>query len=294
MAGGVDSRRISAGDRELCIEVAGDGPGGTILVCAGTPNSRHLYRRWVDDALERDLRLVGYDRPGYGGSPPHPGRTVADGATEVSAIADALGVERLAVWGYSGGGPYAIACAALLPDLVCAAAVVCSIAPYGAPGLDFFSGMGEDNVNDTQLMLSDPAAAREKLRVDWEKELKVTPERIVEVWKSLLSPVDAATLRGDFAEYVADCIHDGLAPGDEGWWEDGMAHLSAWGFELDSVTVPVRIWHGRLDRFVPFQHGEWLVDHLPGAESALTDDDGHLTLLVDRVPEVHQWLAGHL
>jgi len=288
------TRTIQAGERELCLEVAGDGPAGTVIVCSGTPNSRHLYAPWVEDALARGLRLVGYDRPGYGGSTPHPGRSVADGATEVQAIATALELDRVAVWGFSGGGPYAVACAALLPDLVSAAGVVCSLAPYGAPGLDFFAGMGEDNIDDIKLVLSDPRAAREKLRKDWEEELRVTPDGVVEAWKSLLTPADAAVATGQFASWLVETIQIGLAPGDEGWWEDGQAHTSPWGFELDSIRVPVKVWHGRHDRFVAIQHGQWLAKHIPGAEAELSDEDGHLTLLVNRVPEVHEWLVGHL
>ena len=284
-------RTIRAGERELCLEVAGDGRAGTIVVCAGTPNSRHLYRPWVDDALARGLRLVGYDRPGYGGSTSHPGRIVADGAHEVRSIADALGLDRVAVWGFSGGGPYAVACAALLPDLVCAAGVVCSIAPYGAPGLDFFGGMGEDNVEDIQLMLSDPEAAREKCHRDWLQELRITSAELLEAWRTLLSPVDAAAVTGDFAAHLVESIRDGLAPGDEGWWQDAQAHISPWGLDLAATRVPVKVWHGRQDRFVPFQHGQWLADHIPGAEAELSDHDGHLTLLVDRIPQVHEWLV---
>jgi pimeloyl-ACP methyl ester carboxylesterase len=280
--------------RELCVEVAGDGSAGTVLVCAGTPNSRHLYSRWVDDAVARGLRLVGYDRPGYGGSTPHPGRTVADGAAEVRSIAQSLGVDSLLVWGFSGGGPYALACAALLPDLVRAAAAVCSVAPWEAPGLDYFTGMGEDNVEDIKLMLDDPDAARRKCAQDREELMAVTAEGIVESWKTLLSPVDASALRGDFATFLANGIHDGLAPGEQGWWDDGVAHMAPWGFELDTVRVPVKIWHGRQDRFVPFQHGEWLAANVAGAEADLSETDGHLTLLIDKVPDIHAWLAGHL
>jgi pimeloyl-ACP methyl ester carboxylesterase len=284
----------SGAGRELCLEVAGDGRAGTVLVCGGTPNSRQLYRRWVEDAKSRGLRLVGYDRPGYGRSTPHPGRSVADGADEIRSIARALDVERLAVWGFSGGGPYALACAALLPELVAAAGVVCSIAPWGAPDLDYFTGMGEDNIEDMKLMLEDPDAARKKCAQDREELLEVSAEGILEAWSSLLSPVDANALEGDFAGYLATCIHDGLAPGDEGWWDDNVAHLAPWGFDLDGIEIPVKIWHGRHDRFVPFQHGRWLAANVSGAEAELSETDGHLTLLIEKGPEIHGWLAGHL
>src|SRR5580658_9698796 len=146
--------------RTLAIEEAGDPNGRPVLVHNGTPNSRHLYPPATINAAVRGLRLISYDRPGYGGSTPQPGRTVADCAADVRAICAALGIGRLAMWGISGGGPHVLACAALLPDLVAAAASLASLAPYGAEGLDFFTGMGQANIDDTRLMLADEAAAR--------------------------------------------------------------------------------------------------------------------------------------
>ena len=105
----------------------------------GTPNSRRLYGRNVTDAAERGLRLISYDRPGYGGSAAQPGRSVADCAADVRAICAALGLEQLAMWGISGGTPHVLACAALLPDLTAAVASLASLAPYGAAGLDWFN-----------------------------------------------------------------------------------------------------------------------------------------------------------
>jgi pimeloyl-ACP methyl ester carboxylesterase len=112
--------------------------------------------------------------------------------------------------------------------------------------------------------------------------------------KTLLSPVDAATLTGAIAEYLAFTGHEGLAPGSEGWWEDGMAQVGAWGFEPADISVPVMIMHGRQDMFVPVGHGEWLAARIPAAQARILDHDGHLTLLEHRIPEVHSWLSGWL
>jgi pimeloyl-ACP methyl ester carboxylesterase len=262
-------------------------------VHCGTPNSRHLFDPWVDDAVARDIQLISYDRPGYGGSTPQPGYAVADAASDVRAIAEDLGIDRLAIWGYSGGGPYTLASAALLRDLVVAAAIVGSVAPWEAPGLDYFTGMGEDNLDEIKLYLSDPEASRKKGKQVWEETIAVTPDALAEAWKTLLSEVDAAVITGDFARYLVHCIHDGLAPGDQGWWDDGVAHMAPWGFDLESIRVPVKVFHGRDDRFVPFQHGQWLAEHVPGAESYLSDTDGHLTLLVEKFTDVHEWLVDH-
>jgi pimeloyl-ACP methyl ester carboxylesterase len=84
----------------------------------------------------------------------------------------------------------------------------------------------------------------------------------------------------------------GLDHGDEGWWDDGEAHFREWGFDLARIEVPVQLWHGRHDRFVPFQHGEWLAGHIPGVDAHLTDDDGHLTLFF-QLRGIHAWLLSH-
>ena len=279
--------------RMLAVEDCADPAGRPVLVHMGTPNSRHLYGPNVRDAAERGLRLICYDRPGYGGSSPQPGRTVADCAGDVRAICAELGIDRLAMWGISGGGPHVLACAALLPDLVTAAASLASLAPYGAEGLDYFVGMGQDNVDETRLFLTDEAASRAKMDKDREELLATSPADAAKGIESLLTPTDAAVLHGELAEYLVSSAQDGLAPGSQGWWEDNCM-ISPWGFDLADIAVPVLLLHGRQDMFVPFGHGEWLAAHIPNVEAWLLDDDGHLTLLQNRVPEVHAWLSEHL
>ena len=279
--------------RTLTVASAGDPAGQPVFKLHGTPGSRVLDETSRRDAEERGIRLITYDRPGYGGSTPLPGRTVADGAADVRAIAEALGLERIGVWGISGGGPHALACAALLPDLAVAVASLASSAPFGVDGLDYFAGMGERNVEDIQLYLDDPAAARAKSRTDREEMLDARPDELFELLTSLLSPVDAAVFTAATAEFLCASYAVGLAPGDEGWWDDGVAEMAPWGFDLGDVRAPLQLWHGRHDQFVPFGHGVWLAEHIPGVDARLTDVDGHLTLGVNRVPEVHAWMLQH-
>ncbi len=281
------------GGRELLVRVGAGDSERSVLVMHGTPGSGLLYGPWIEDAAARGIRLISYDRPGYGGSSDLPGRSIADGAADVKAIADDLGIGRMAVWGWSGGGPYALACAALLPDLVVACAVLASMAPWDAPGLDFFAGMGQDNVEEIKLYLSDPVASRVRNKQDRDEVLATTLDQQNEMLESLLSAVDAAVLTGEFAEWMLRHTQDGLAPGDQGWWDDGAAEFLPWGFDIGSVSVPVKVWHGRHDRFVPLQHGQWLADTVPGAEAALSDADGHLTLVTQRLGDVHDWLIEH-
>jgi pimeloyl-ACP methyl ester carboxylesterase len=262
----------------VTVEDRGDPAGWPVLVHHGTPSSRHLYAPWVRDATERGLRLISYDRPGYGESPPQPGRTVADTAADVRAICAELSIEQLATWGYSGGGPHVLACAALLPDLVTAAASLASLAPFDAEGLDWSGGTQDGDAEFTRLFRTDKAAAREKLDQDREKLL---------AW-----PATAATPRGEFLHFIRSCTQDGLAPGSQGWWDDNSMQLRPWGFDLADISVPVLLLHGRQDMLVPATHGEWLARHIPGVEARLLGDDGHDTI-TDHVPEVHAWLSEH-
>jgi pimeloyl-ACP methyl ester carboxylesterase len=289
-------RRIQAPDgRTLAVEDSGDPAGRPVLVHMGTPNSRRLYGPNVIDAAARGLRLISYDRPGYGGSEPQPGRTVADCAADVRAICEALGIGTVAMWGISGGGPHVLACAALLPDLVTAVASLASPAPYPADGLDWFAGMGQENVDDSRLILGgDLAAARAKHEEDRQQMLAATASDIADQLKSLLTPTDAAVLTGDVAEYLAYSAREGLGPSGQGYWDDSVALTRPWGFDLAGISVPVLLMHGRHDQFVPFSHGEWLAAHIPGVEARLLDHDGHLTLLAYRIGDVHSWLADYL
>ena len=282
--------------RTLAVEDAGDPAGRVVLAHLGTPDSRHLYGPWVADAVGRGLRLICYDRPGYGGSTPQPGRSIADCAGDVRATCAALEIDRLAMWGWSGGGAHVLACAALLPDLVAAAASLAGNAPYGAAGLDYFAGMSQDDADETRLMLTDPEAARANVDKDREGLLAASASEMAQGFASMSAPVDAAVLQGEgeMAAWLAYAIQDGLAPGSQGWWDDNRAHVDPWGFELADITVPVLLLHGRQDNFVPFGHGQWLATHIPGVEARLLDDDGHLTVAEHHIGDVHSWLSQRL
>lgn len=285
---------INAPDgRKLAVSEGGDADGVPVLVHYGTPNSRLQYGPDVEAATEHGVRMITYDRPGYGGSTAQPGRTVGDCAADVRAICAALGIDRLLTWGISGGGPHVLACAALLSDLVPAAASLASPAPWGADGLDYFAGMGEMNADDTRLYFQDKEAARVKMESDRVAMLGATPEQVGEILTTLVSEADAAVFTPRLAEYFVDSAAAGLGPGGEGWWEDGVAEFQPWGFTFADIGIPVLLLHGQQDRFVPFGHGVWLVEHIPGVEARLTEDDGHLTLTARHLGEVYDWLLEH-
>ena len=285
---------INAPDgRKLAVSEGGDADGVPVLVHYGTPKSRLQYGPDVEAATEHGGRMITYDRPGYGGSTAQPGRTVGDCAADVRAICAALGIDRLLTWGISGGGPHVLACAALLSDLVPAAASLASPAPWGADGLDYFAGMGEMNADDTRLYFQDKEAARVMMESDRVAMLGATPEQVGEILTTLVSEADAAVFTPRLAEYFVDSAAAGLGPGGEGWWEDGVAEFQPWGFTFADIGIPVLLLHGQQDRFVPFGHGVWLAEHIPGVEARLTEDDGHLTLTARHLGEVYDWLLEH-
>jgi pimeloyl-ACP methyl ester carboxylesterase len=275
--------------RNLHVYEAGDPAGRPVLVHHGTPGSGLLADSWAKDAQAQGIRLIGYDRPGYGGSDRAPGRTVADVAGDVTAILDSLGAGHFRTWGVSGGGPHALACAALLSDRADSVASIASVAPYDAAGLNYLAGMGESNVDEFGAALEGEAALRPYLNAAGAEMAAAGPEGLAAALESILPEVDVAALDGGFAQFMYEWMDAGLRPGLDGWLDDDLAFVAPWGFELADIRAPVLLVHGRLDLMVPFSHGEWLAAHVPGVTPNLMDAEGHVSM-VAHVPTVHTWL----
>lgn len=281
--------------RVLCLEEAGDPAGSAVLVQNGAPSSRHLYPPHAASALEHGIRLIAYDRPGYGRSTPQPGRSMVDCVNDVRTIAEALSIRRLAVWGFSMGGPHALACAAALPDIVSAVAVLASYAPFGSPGLDYGSKAARQEFEDEATAIrTDPEKVHATFKAPTEQALAWTPETLLESWRAALSPSEVATLTPDFADYRVRAYHSGLGPGDEGWWEDEVAYFQPWGFAIESIDVPVILCQGDQDDRVPLGHFRWLAEHIPDVEDRLQPGAGHLSLFLRGFDLTRPFLLDHL
>jgi pimeloyl-ACP methyl ester carboxylesterase len=283
-----------ADGRELDIQVTGPQDGIPLVMHHGTPGSIVCFRVVEEAVHRRGLRLVTYSRAGYGTSTRKPGRTVADIAADVTAVLDHIGAERCVTLGWSGGGPHALASAALLPGRVVAATTIASVGPYGIDDLDFLAGMGQGNIEEFGAALAgEPklAAALDEAAV----ELRgAGPDEVVASMSTLLPDEDRAVVVGEVGEELAAQITEGVRLGAGGWIDDDLAFVNHWGFSVDDITVPVFVWQGDRDLMVPFAHGRWLADRIPGAVAHLLPGEGHISVFINRVDEILGELAAAL
>jgi pimeloyl-ACP methyl ester carboxylesterase len=268
------------------------GAGLPLLYHSGTPGGAVPWPAGIEAARRSGLRWVTYSRPGYGSSTPKPGRTVADAAADSATVLDALGIGDFVSFGWSGGGPHALACAALLPDRCGGAATIAGAAPSHEPDLDFLAGMAQDNVEEFTFASKGREVLAPAVEEMAQSYRSVTGEQIVEVMGGLLSEPDLAALEGPLADYIAAMAREAVRVGVDGWVDDDLAFREPWGFDPASITVPVAIWQGREDLMVPSSHGQWLAGHVPGARPHLLPGVGHVSL-VARLGEVLEDLVQH-
>lgn len=255
------------------------GATATLVLHHGTPSDATTFADWDEAATARNVQLIAISRPGYAHSTRQPARNVADVAADVAVVLDELGVDSFVVAGHSGGGPHALACAALLPDRCRRAASLAGVAPYGAAGLDWTAGMGPENVEEFGVALAGEEKLGEWMTVNGEPLLRVTGEDLVAALGGLVPQVDKDVLTGGYAQRMADSTRRALANGYEGWVDDDLAFTKDWGFDVAAITVPVTVWQGDLDLMVPRTHGEWLAAQLPNAEYRAPKGQGHLSLV---------------
>jgi len=242
----------------------------------GTPNIGRPPEPLFEVAGRLGLRWISYDRPGYDGSTARPDRNIASAAADVSAVADALGIDRFAVVSHSGGGPHALACAALLPDRVAAAVTFATLAPHDATGLDWYAGMIDSGVSSLHAAEAGRAAkeAHEASGAEYDPEF---------------SARDLATLRGDWS-WPESVVEPAVAAGPAALIDDDLAYVSPWAFDPSQIRAPILLLHGGQDGIVPAAHSSWLAQACPTAELRLSPDDGHLSIL-DHAPAAMEWLG---
>jgi len=277
------------GGRTLAYIERGPADGVPVIVSHGTPGSR--FARHPDPEIYERHRIRGitYDRPGYGRSDPHRGRSVADAAADIAAIGDELGLERFAVVGASGGAPHALACGALLGDRVTRVGALVTPAPPDAEDFDFFEGLADLNVKEFNAALEGEEAIEAFLQ-PLADTIRDDPDAVIEDILTELPEVDRALgSRPDFRAIVKESFVEAVRQGVRGWADDDLAFAKPWGFALEDVHAETRVWQGELDVLTPRPHGEYVASRLPNARFELLEGGGHF--LDEEWALVFEWLA---
>jgi len=285
-----DEQRITVpADEGRVLEalVAGPDDALPLVFHTGTPSGLVWNAPLAEAAAARGLRTVLYARPGYGGSTPQPGRLVADAAADVDKILERIGADEFVTAGWSGGGPHALACAALLPVRCLAAATIAGVAPYDSPGLDWMAGMAEENHEEFGAALAGEADLITFLDGAAGPLREISAAQVADGLGGLLSDTDKAALTAEFADHLAASLRAAVSSGIDGWRDDDLAFTRDWGLSLDALghATPVAIWQGDQDRMVPQTHGAWLAANIPLARARFRPGEGHLSL-INRIGEI--------
>lgn len=274
--------------RKVAVQESGNPAGHPVFLMHGTPGSRiaPLPRSMILHAL--GVRLITFDRPGYGHSDRLKSRTVADVAPDVEAIADELEIKRFAVLGRSGGGPHALACAARLPDRVTRAGVLVSLAPWTAD-FDWFAGMADSNVQEFMTAATSPEELAANL-AQTAAAIKANPASHVAALGPELPEADQRVVAdAGIRALLAQNYEEALRESADGWFDDNRAFCSPWGFDLADIKVPVLVWQGEDDVFSPVRHAHWLADQIPNASMLIQPGAAHFGA-VEALPDMLSWL----
>ena len=283
----VDAHLVVTPDgRTLEVATVGRPEGDTIFFHHGTPGSVALIAFFAEVAQRAELFVVSMSRPGYGHSSRLEGRTVSSVVSDVTTVLDFLGRASYLSVGWSGGGPHALACAALDAPRCRAAWSLAGVAPMDAD-FDWTAGMGAENLEEFALATEGGVRYEEFMARTGEEFSGATPDNIVELFGSLLPPVDLASLAdADVRLNLANSARHAFANGWYGFYDDDRAFFAPWGFDPTAIEVPVAVWYGDQDLMVPPSHGAWLASKLATAVPTNFTLEGHLSLVTNHLEDL--------
>ena len=270
--------------REL--EVLDNGVDSTraIVFHHGTPASASLWSQWFTYAAEAGIRAISYSRAGYGTSDRDFGRSIVSVNKDIAEVLESKGIEKFVAIGWSGGGPHALANTLL--DNNVGAITLAGVGAYGVDDLDFLEGMAQENYDEFGASLQGEDVIQQWFIDNASVFKSAGGAEIREAFGGLISDADKKSMEGSFADVIAAAIRSGLAVSFDGWVDDDVAFTKPWGFDLSSISKPVKIWQGDQDFMVPHAHSHWLKKHISTAELTFIPGQGHVTLLVDYTDKV--------
>lgn len=235
-------------------------------------------------ALAAGVTLIAADRPGYGGSTYQPNRTIEHWPSDVAALLDHLALDQAACVGVSGGAPYALACAAFIPDRITTVSTISGLGPVVLPSL--IEEMAAFNRLGLRLASASPLAAR-LLSPALALLLGRFPGRVVDHLRRKLAPADQEALdQGELREALAESFRLSMAPGGRGMALEGVLYAGHWGDWLERIEIPVNLWHGERDLIVPPALGRHLAGLIPHCRAAFLPDDGHFSTVLRSLDDV--------
>jgi pimeloyl-ACP methyl ester carboxylesterase len=263
--------------RHVTVDCWGDPKGFPVFLLHGTPGSRNGPVPRASVLYRLGVRLICYDRPGYGGSDRHKGRTVADAARDVRDIAAELELTEFGVIGRSGGGPHALACAALMDEKILrSVTVLVGLAPSDADDLEWLDGMANSNVDGYELLEMDGNDAMATDLAQRAEQIREDPQSLLSALEKEMTGPDLRIVT-DVAirRQLTGTYKEALRDGAYGWIDDVLAFRRPWGFSLADIRVPVLLWHGEDDMFSPVDHSRWLASHIPDAKIEVQSGMAH-------------------
>ncbi len=272
--------------RVLSYDEHGPPDGFPLLYFHGSPGSRLAWDLFVADGVAEELhiRAIVPDRPGMGLSGFQPGRRVGDWPADVVALADHLGLTRFAVLGYSGGGPYAVACALQIPQRITRVGIVSGTAPFDAPGLTL--GIERWSLRLLQVSRVQPRLFRLALRL-MGFGARHTPRMAARLTMLAVADPDRAMLaEPQFRDRFMAMVREAVLQGPRGTQEDLARMVSPWGFRIEDVRVPVHLWHGEADKNAPFAMGRYMAEAIPNSVLTSRPGEGHLSVMAKYAREI--------
>ena len=272
--------------RTLEVATLGEPSGHTVLFHHGTPGSANLVQMLAPLVKDGSLFVVTTSRAGYGKSSRLEGRDVAAVVDDARSALDSLGRGDYVAVGWSGGGPHALACAALDAPRCLAAWSLAGVVPTNLD-FDWTEGMGQENVDEFALAKAGGPEYEAAMIAYGEAFLGATKDNVVELFAGLLSEPDKAVFEPEARrEAFAASLRQGFEFGSAGFYDDDQAMMKEWGFDPTTITVPVAVWFGDQDLMVPRTHGEWLAKSLPTASKHFFAGEGHVSMVVSHPDEL--------